>query len=184
VQKRLKWITIKLSQPVVSDNSICCTSNPGPKVSTLLANRSSDSRSFHLALGVHNDSSIIFEVHVDSVLAAPQLALADDDGWHDLLPEVGLTLLDGGHDHVTDAGGRQAVEPTLDALDGDDVEVLGACVVRAVHGRCDGETQRHAELVPRRPSPPALRHGGGSSGGGGSLIDDDAWEMLCSALAQ
>jgi hypothetical protein len=99
-------------------------------------------------------ATVTFEVHVDSVLAAPQLALADDDGGHDLLPEVGLTLLDGGHDHVADAGGRQAVEPTLDALDGDDVEVLGACIVRAVHGRCDGETQRHAELVPRRPSPP------------------------------
>ena len=100
---------------------------------------------------------VTFEVHVDTVLAAPRLALADDDGGHDLLPEVGLPLLDGGHDHVADAGGRQAVEPALDALDGDDVEVLGARVVGAVHRRRHGQTQRHAELVPRRPSPPCPR---------------------------
>ena len=100
---------------------------------------------------------VTFEVHVDSVLAAPRLALADDDGGHDLLPEVGLPLLDGGHDHVADAGGRQAVEPALDALDGDDVEVLGARVVGAVHRRRHGQTQRHAELVPRGTSPPCPR---------------------------
>ena len=104
-------------------------------------------------VGLGKAARVTFEVHVDSVLAAPRLALADDDGGHDLLPEVGLTLFDGGHDHVADAGGRQAVEPILDALDRDDVEVLGARVVRAVHGRCHGETQRHAELVPRSPSP-------------------------------
>jgi len=100
------------------------------------------------------DRDATFEVHVDTILAAPGLALADDDGGHHLLPEIGLPLLDGGHDHVADAGGRQAVEPTLDALDGDDVQVLGAGVVRAVHSRCHGETQRHAELVPRRTSSP------------------------------
>ena len=104
--------------------------------------------------GLGKPARVTFEVHVDSVLAAPRLALADDDGGHDLLPEVRLTLLDGGHDHVADAGRRQAVEPALDALDGDDVEVLGARVVSAVHGRRHGQTQRHAELVPRRPSPP------------------------------
>ena len=107
-----------------------------------------------MKLLVRWDRDATFEVHVDTILAAPGLALADDDGGHDLLPEVELTLFDGGHDHVADAGGRQAVEPTLDALDGDDVEVLGARVVRAVHGRCHGETQRHAELVPRRTTPP------------------------------
>jgi hypothetical protein len=105
-----------------------------------------------------------FEVHVDTVLAAPRLALADDDGGHDLLTEIGLALLDGGHDHVADAGGREAVEAALDALHGDDVEVLGPGVVRAVHRRRHRQTQRHPELVPRRPSPPSLRHGGGWGG--------------------
>ena len=100
------------------------------------------------------DRDATFEVHVDTILAAPGLALADDDGGHHLLPEIGLPLLDGGHDHVADAGGREAVEAALDALDGDDVQVLGACVVRAVHRRRHRQTQRHAELVPRRTTPP------------------------------
>jgi hypothetical protein len=102
---------------------------------------------------VTTDRYATFEVHVDTVLAAPRLALADDDGGHHLLPEVGLPLLDGGHDHVANAGGREAIEAALDALDGDDVEVLGAGVVRAVHRRGHWQTQRHAELVPRRTSP-------------------------------
>ena len=47
---------------------------------------------------------LTFEGHEDAVLSAPWLALADDDGGHNLLPEIGLPLLDGGHDHVSDAG--------------------------------------------------------------------------------
>ena len=99
-------------------------------------------------------SIVTFEVHEDAVLSAPRLALAHDDRRHDLLPEVGLPLLDGGHDHVADAGRRQPVEPALDALHGDDVEVLGARVVRAIDRRRHRQTQRHPELVPRGPSPP------------------------------
>jgi hypothetical protein len=87
------------------------------------------------------DLCITFEIHVDTVLAAPWLALADDDGGHDLLTEIGLPLLDGGHHHIADAGGRETVEAPLDALDGDDVEVLGPRVVGAVHRRRHRQTQ-------------------------------------------
>lgn len=65
-----------------------------------------------------------FKVHVYTILSAPRLALADDDGGHDLLPEIGLTLLDGGHDHVANASRREPVEPTLDPLHRYDVEIL------------------------------------------------------------
>jgi hypothetical protein len=34
-----------------------------------------------------------FKVHVDTILSAEGLALPDNDSRHDLLPEVGLTLL-------------------------------------------------------------------------------------------
>jgi hypothetical protein len=95
-----------------------------------------------------------FEVHVDTVLSAPRFALADDDRGHDFLPEVGLPLLYGGHDHVADAGRRQPVEPPLDALDGDDVKVLSPGIVGAVDRRRHRQTQRHAELVPRGSTPP------------------------------
>lgn len=50
-----------------------------------------------------------------------------------LLPQLGLSLLDGGHDHIADARGGQTVQPGADALDGDNVEVPGARVVGAVY---------------------------------------------------
>ena len=37
-------------------------------------------------------SSIIFEVHVDTVFAVPWLPLPHDDGGHDLLSEVRFSL--------------------------------------------------------------------------------------------
>lgn len=51
----------------------------------------------------------------------------------DLLSELGLSLLDGGHDHVTDTASGQSVQTSTGTLDGDDVQVSGAGVVTAVH---------------------------------------------------
>ena len=51
----------------------------------------------------------------------------------DLLAELGLALLDGGHDHVADTTSGESVEAGTDTLDGDDVEVTGTGVVGAVH---------------------------------------------------
>lgn len=96
---------------------------------------------------------LTFEVHEDTVLSAPWLALPDDDRGHDLLPEVGLPLLHGGHHHVADASRGQPVQATLDSLHRDNVEVLGPSVVRAVHCGCHRQTQRHPELVTRTTSP-------------------------------
>jgi hypothetical protein len=84
-------------------------------------------------------TSVVLEVQVDTVRPPPWLALADNDGGHDLLPQLGLSLLDGGHDHVTRTTGGQAVEARTDTLDGDDVQVAGARVVAAVH---DGSAVR------------------------------------------
>lgn len=88
-----------------------------------------------------------FEVQVDTVLSSPGLSLADDDGGHDLLSQFGLTLLDGGQNHVTDTGGGQSVKTSLDTFDGDDVKVLGSAVVGAVHDGAHGETEGHTVLV-------------------------------------
>lgn len=43
-----------------------------------------------------------------------------------LLSQLWLSLLDRGHDHVTRTGGRQSVQSSTNALDGDDVEVSRA----------------------------------------------------------
>jgi hypothetical protein len=71
---------------------------------------------------------------------------AKDGSKRTLLPELGLTLLDGGHHHVAGGGGGQPVEAGTDALDGDDVKVLGTGVVGAVHHGADGQTEGNPEL--------------------------------------
>ena len=71
---------------------------------------------------------------------------------HTLFPQVRLSLLDGGHDHVANSGGRQTVQAALDALDGDDVQVLSSGVVGTIDDCSDGETQRHAVLLARGSS--------------------------------
>lgn len=47
--------------------------------------------------GCTYDTSVVLEVQEDTVGALPGLGLADDDGGVDLLSELGLSLLDGGH---------------------------------------------------------------------------------------
>lgn len=105
----------------------------GPKLSSLLSDGTGDGGTLHFTLGVDNDTGVVLEVEEDAVCAAPWLGLADNDGGHDLLPELRLSLLDGGHDHVTDTTGGETVEACTDTLDGDDVEVTGSGVVGAVH---------------------------------------------------
>ena len=63
------------------------------------------------------------------------------------LAQVGLSLLDAGHDHVSGASCGQPIQPCAPANDGNAVEVLRAGVVGAVHDRGHWETQCHAELV-------------------------------------
>lgn len=47
-------------------------------------------------VGTHN-TSVVLEVQEDTVSSLPGLGLTDDDGGVDLLAELGLSLLDGGH---------------------------------------------------------------------------------------
>jgi len=65
------------------------------------------------------------EVENGTVLTAPCLALADDDGLEDLLTKLRLTLLDGGNDEIADGRSGETVEASLVSLDGNDVQVLG-----------------------------------------------------------
>lgn len=82
-------------------------------------------------------TSVVLEVKVDTVRSPPGLALADNNGGHNLLPELRLSLLDGGHDHVTHTSTGQTVQTGSDTLDRDDVQVTGTGVVAAVE---DGST--------------------------------------------
>ena len=84
-------------------------------------------------------------------------------------------LLDGAEHHVSATAGRQPVEPAPDPVHGDDVQVLGAGVVGAVHHGAHGAGQRDAELGSRRSSASPLRHAGfcnhGGQGGSGQHKD-------------
>lgn len=61
--------------------------------------------------------------------------------------------------HVTDTGGRETIQTSLDLGDRDDVKILGARVVGAVHDGSDRETKRHAELAAAGATSASLRHG-------------------------
>ena len=93
-----------------------------------------------------------FKVHVDAILSAPRLALPDDDGGHDLLPEIRLPFLDSSHHHIAHTSRRQPVQATFDPLHRYDVKVLRPGVIGTVHRRCHWKTQRHPELVSGRSS--------------------------------
>lgn len=80
-----------------------------------------------LHLVVDDDPRVVLEVEERPVLPPEGLPLPDDDGGHDLFPQLGLALLDGGEDHVAGGGGGEPVQAPADAADGDDVQVLGSC---------------------------------------------------------
>lgn len=58
-----------------------------------------------------------------------------------LLSELGLSLLDGADEHVSDSGGGKSVKSSTDSVDCDNKQVLGSGVVGAVHHGSDGETE-------------------------------------------
>lgn len=125
-------------------------SNSWPQVSTLLGNRSSDGRTLHLTLRVDDDTGIVLEVQVGTILPSPWLGLSDNDGWHDFLSQLRLSLLDGGHDHVTSRASWQSIQSSTEALDSQDVQVSSARVVAAVDDGTNWQTQLFVSTEARR----------------------------------
>jgi hypothetical protein len=85
-------------------------------------------------VGTHH-TSVILEVQENTVCSSPGLALSDNNCGHDLLPQLGLSLLDSRHDHISNTTSRQTVKTRTDTLDGDDVEISCTAVIAAVHDR-------------------------------------------------
>ena len=84
---------------------------------------------------------------MDTISSSPWLRLTNNNSRHDLLSEFGLTLLDSGHDHVTDTGSRETVKSGTKALNGNDAQVSGTRVVTAVDDSADGETELYILLI-------------------------------------
>lgn len=89
-----------------------------------------------------------FEVHENTIFAPPGLALAHNNSWHDLLPQVRLSLLYRGHNHVANGSGWQPVQAPLHSLDGNDIQILGSSIVGTIHHGAYRQTQWHPKLVP------------------------------------
>ena len=75
---------------------------------------------------VDDDTGVVLKIEKGSVLSSYGLPLSDDHRWHYLLTKLGLALLDGSEHHVATGRGGKSIQPTSDAADGDDVQVLGA----------------------------------------------------------
>lgn len=157
-QKRNKEETSQLDGQAYLGDGGGVGGNSRPEVGALLGDGSGDGGALHLSLVVDDDAGVVLEVDEGAVLASVGLALADDDGGHDLLPELGLSLLHGGHEHVPDGGCWEAVQAPADPVDGDHEEILGPRVVRAVHDGADGETQGDAELAAAAATATSLGH--------------------------
>lgn len=69
-----------------------------------------------------------------------------------LFPELGLSLLYTGNEHVTNTSIRESIEAGTDAVGFDHVEGFRARVVRAIDHGTNGKTESHTELVARGTS--------------------------------
>jgi hypothetical protein len=138
-----------LSQASTLHDDTGVAGNTGPQLSSLLTDGAGNGGALHLTLGVDDNTGVVLEVQEDTVESLPGLGLSDDNGGVDLLSELRLSLLDGGHNHVTDTTSGQSVQASTNTLDGNDVEVSGTGVVSAVHDGTDRETQGHLELATR-----------------------------------
>lgn len=134
-------LLLHLDNIVYLNNNTRVGGNSGPEVSTLLTNGTGDSGTLHLTLGVDDDTSVVLEVKVDTISSSPRLRLTNNNSGHDLLTKFRLTLLDSGHNHVTDTGRRKTVKSGTETLDGNDVQVSGTGVVTAVDDSADGKTE-------------------------------------------
>lgn len=64
----------------------------------------------------------------------------------DLFPQFWFAFLNRGHHHVADASSRKSVQPSLDALHRDDIQIFGACVVSTVDHSSYRKTQGNPEF--------------------------------------
>ena len=129
-----------------------------PQLGALLGDGTSDVLTLHFTLVVDNDSRVVLEVQEVALSSADGLALADDDGGEHLLPQLGLTLLDGSEEHVADGGSGQAGHSGTNAGNGEHVDVLGSSVVSAVHNRGNWQTVRDLEFDAGTDSLSSLAH--------------------------
>ena len=78
-------------------------------------------------------SALTLEVEEITFSSSISFSLSDDDSWHDLLSEFGLSLLHASQEQLTNGTLGESAHAGTNLGDGDDVQVLGTSVVGAVH---------------------------------------------------
>jgi len=117
-----------------------------PEIGAFLGDGTGDSRTFHLSLIIDYHPRIVLKVQEHPVFPANDFPLPNHDRRHYFFPQLGLSLLDGAHNHVTAASGRQTIQSTLDAMHRDDVQVLSASVICTIDDSSYGQTEGDPEL--------------------------------------
>lgn len=112
----------------------------GPEISALLGARTSDVLTLHFTLGIHYNACVVLKVQKVSFTTADRLALTNNNGGKHLFTELRLTLLDGAKEHVANGAGGETIKASTEASHGNHVQVLGASVISAVHGRSHRQT--------------------------------------------
>ena len=87
---------------------------------------------------------LTFEIEEVAFASADSLALTNDDSGHDLLSQLGLTLLDRSKEEIANRAGGVPVKTSAGHGACDHVKVLGSSVVSTVHNR--GNRQRVRDL--------------------------------------
>jgi hypothetical protein len=95
------------------------SSNTRPHVSSFLGAWTRDGRSFHFTFVVDNNTSIVFEVDVGSLLSSPALSLANNNSWVNLLSQLRFAFLASSHDKVTNSGSWETILATMNTNNGD-----------------------------------------------------------------
>ena len=96
------------AQIISSADGASTGGNLWPELSALLGDGASDVLTLHFTLVVNDDTCVVLEVQEVTLTTSNGFALSDDDGGDDLLPQLGLTLLDGSKEHVSDGASWQA----------------------------------------------------------------------------
>lgn len=112
----LHFIIFYLYKKYKSSDTACVWRDPRPQVRALFRHGPRDGRAFHFAFVVYYNAGVVLKINKNAVLPAEWFALPDHDCRHYLLTKFGLTLLHGGHYHVTGASSWQSVQATANTL--------------------------------------------------------------------
>ena len=137
------WLTLSFAAHVVIISSADGASMGGnlwPELSALLSDGAGNVLALHFTLVVDDDTCGILEVQEMTLTSADGLALSNDDSGHDLLSQLGLTLLDGSEEHVADGTSGHAGHSWTDTTAGNHIQVLSASVISAVDDRSNWQT--------------------------------------------